>query len=253
MTDKQLLIQLKSLKNVCLDCDTKKGNRDVLFSQISAQSSELSSQEKIQSENHATLYFKNFVLLISRPALAVAGVFLFIAGATIFASGFYKNSKPNNSLYIARIISEKAQLNTTFSQSERDALALKFAVNHAKDIAEVLMDPEFNTEANKGKVEKLNASLQNEISKVKTQMDQKTVVPEEAVVKSATSLTEGDSMEIYMEEGTSSEEISSSTEESIKATSSNMTVDLSDIEKLSNEGQFSEVVNKLNEVQKLIK
>ena len=98
MTDKQLLIQLKSLKNVCLDCDTKKGNRDVLFSQISAQSSELSSQERIQSENHATLYFKNFVLLISRPALAVAGVFLFIAGATIFASGFYKNSKPNEEL-----------------------------------------------------------------------------------------------------------------------------------------------------------
>lgn len=253
MTDKQLLIQLKSLKNVCLDCDTKKSHRDVLFSQISAQSSEVSNSEKIQSESHAALYFKNFVILISRPALAVAGVFLFLAGAAIFGSSFYKNSKPNNSLYIARIISEKAQLNTTFSQSERDALALKFAVNNAKDIAEVLMDPEFNTEANKDKVEKLNASLQNEISKVKTQMDQKTVTPEEPIVQSATSLTEGNGVEIYMEEGTTSEEVPTTTEVSTEVTSSNPTVDLSDIEKLSNEGQFSEVLNKLSEVQRLIK
>lgn len=262
MTDKQLLIQLKSLKNICLNCDTKKGNRDVLFSQISAQSSEVFSSEKIQSENTSVLYFKNFVLLISRPALVVAGVFLFLAGATIFGSGFYKNSKPSDSLYIARIISEKAQLNTTFSQSERDALALKFAVSHAKDIAQVLMDPEFNTEANKGKVEKLNASLQNEISKVRTQIEQKDSTNQEvnsspeAVVMSATSLTDENRMEINIEEGTSSKPVSQA-EENVNtdatSTPTSTSIDMSEIEKLSTEGQFSEVVNKLSEMQKLIK
>lgn len=263
MTEKQLLTQLKSLKNVCLDCDTKSSNRNVLFSQISAQRSDNFNAEKAHLENNAVMYFRNFVLLISRPALVVAGVFVFIFGATIFASGFYKNSKPNDTSYIARIISEKAKLNTTFSQAEREALALKFAVSNARDIAEVLMDPEFNTEANKVKVEKLNANLRTEISKVKNQMDQRdsknalavkseTTKTDDQIVQSATSITDENGLEIYMGEKTSSSDpISEPVAKD--ATSSEAVVDLSNIEKLSTDGQFSQVIDKLTEVQNLIK
>ncbi len=299
MTEKQLIKQLKSLKNVCLDCTTKKDNREVLFSQISAQSVDTFCPEKAKQENRSVLYFKNFVLLISRPALVFAGLFLFLIGATVLTSGFYKNSKPNDSLYIARIISEKIQLNTTFSQPERQSLALKFSLDRARDITEVLLDPEFNTEANKNKVEKLNSHLQQEISKAKVKAEEikqsgqaggKTETKaSEQLVQSASNLNEGERLELYLGETGNksnpetnlnetpilpSENVSTSLNETSTETEkdksdgdqaaalessenlpeeNSLSIGLSEIEKLSNEGQLSEVLNKLNEVQKLIK
>ena len=202
MTEKQLLQQLKGLKTIALSEETKKSNRDILFSQIantSVKGGELSQGSFFWG-------FKNIFSVFSQPLLIVAGVFVFIAGGLIFGSGFFRDSKPNDSLYIARIISERAKLNTTFSQTERDALSLKFASNRAQDIATILMDPEFNNEENKDQVEKLNASFKNEISKVKDKME-KNYIDDINVssennnedVFSASSLIEENGVEIYIE------------------------------------------------------
>lgn len=289
MTEKQLLQQLKELKTITLSEETKKSNRDVLFSQIA----NTSVREEIPAQGSFFWGFKNVFSVFSQPLLIVAGVFVFVAGGLIAGSGFFKDSKPNDSLYIARIISERAKLNTTFSQTERDALSLKFASDHAKDIATILMDPEFNNEENKDQVEKLNASFKNEISKVKDKME-KNSVGEAGLnlensgedVFSASSLIEDGGMEIYIEGGDNSspetteinsqesEDASTSSEESSQnSSSSEDLVDIksleneidnnseeistlkngpeiiAEIEKLFSEGRYNEVIEKLSEVK----
>ena len=70
-------------------------------------------------------------------------------------------------------------MNTTFSQNQRDKLSIQFASDHAHDILNVLMDPEFNNEENQAQVEKLSSSFMSEISKVKTKMEKNTLKDEE--------------------------------------------------------------------------
>ena len=165
MTDKELLKQLKALKSIKLSDDLKSSNRDLLLSQIS--NTRLTENLKACS----AFNFKNLLAVFSQPLLVVVGVFVFIVTSLVLSTGLLKNSKPNNSLYIARIISEKAKLNTTFSQNQRDKLSLQFASDHAHDILGVLMDPEFNNEKNQVQIEKLNSSFLNEISKIKTKIE----------------------------------------------------------------------------------
>ncbi|MDD3711640.1 MAG: hypothetical protein PHP37_03520 [Patescibacteria group bacterium] len=280
MTDKQLLQKLKDLKAISLDEKTKQANKDILFSQI--------SNTFIKSEKVVGGYlfnFKNVFSVMSQPLLVVAGIFVFLLSSLVLGSGLYENSKPNDSLYIARVISEKARLNTTFSQSQRDALALKFASDHAKDIATILMDPEFHTEENMAEVEKLNASFQAEISKVKTKIEKKENLnninnpteEDDTFVSSASSLTAGERVEIFIPEtdtessSLNSENSSStngSTENGVDVDSLEAQIDtsteklsevqdgqkiVSEIEKLFSEGRYDEVVEKLSEVESVIK
>ncbi len=248
MTEKQLLQQLKGLRTITLSEEIKKSNRDVLFSQIA----NTSVREEIPAQGSFFWGFKNVFSVFSQPLLIVAGVFVFITGGLIMGSGLFKNSKPNDSLYIARIISERAKLNTTFSQTERDALSLKFASDHAKDIATILMDPEFNNEENKDQVEKLNASFKNEISKVKDKIEKNSIgeigsnlEKSGEDVFSASSLIEEGGVEIYIEDDNNSfpetteissqesEDASTSSEESSQSSSSSE--NLVDIKSLENE------------------
>lgn len=292
MTDKQLIQQLKSLKSINLSADTKKNNRDVLFSQISNTTTVKGRNLTIKS----LFNFKNVFSLVSQPLLIVAGVFVFLTGTLILGSGFFKNSKPNDSLYIARIISEKARLNTTFSQSERDSLSLKFASDHAKDIATVLMDPDFNTEKNKEEVEKLSANFINEMSKVKNKIEKtessNEVKNNDDIVSVASSLKNDNGVEIYIPTPEDikqdltkvSDDSSSSINNNSTTTSSNIIEDnknseinlksleekiddsseklaevkngqkiIAEIEKLFVEGKYSEVILKLSEIEKIIK
>jgi hypothetical protein len=96
--------------------------------------------------------------------------FIVLVVSSIFTHRIFSHAKPNDSLYIARIISEKAKLNTVLDPGERDKLAVKFATGHARDISTVLANPEFNTEANSQKVEKLNESFTKEIETAKNKI-----------------------------------------------------------------------------------
>lgn len=276
MTDKELLKQLNSLKSIRMESDAKESNKKVLMTQIS---NTISDNVEVKSFNSFSFYFKNILSMSSRPAMVFSGVFLFVLSSLILGSDLYKNSKPNDSLYIARVISERARINTTFSQVEREKLALEFASNHAKDIATLLMDPEFNVEENKDQVEKLSASFRNEIGKVKTKVnDLKTEdfsPVEEVSVFSASSLKEENGMEIYKEEGRENldteEKIESmesennlvdleiSGEESVASTSEELEKLEATIEELSeginaSDQQKSEIENKkilIQEIEKL--
>ncbi|HNV12291.1 MAG TPA: hypothetical protein PK686_02745 [bacterium] len=283
MTDKELLKQLNSLKSIRMEAGVKESNKSILMTQIS---NTISNNSETKNFNSFLFYVRNILSMSSRPAMVLSGVFLFVVTSLFLGSDFYKNSKPTDSLYIARVISERARLNTTFDQNEREKLALEFASNHARDIATLLMDPEFNTEQNKDEVERLSASFKDEINKVKTKVadlqTSETENSEDQLVFSASELKEENGIDIYIDGNNFSENLdeatSTTSESDIEASASttpeienlgdqieelsekidlesnqeikkNKQVLIEEIESLFDEGKYGEVVLKLQEIK----
>jgi len=163
MTDKDLIAKLNSLKKITPDQNWLKSNRELLVSQISNSGAIKLSPWKIFVIN-----FNSLAKATAHPAYAL-GVFVFVlVTGSLFSHQVFSSAKPNDSLYIARIISEKAKLNTMFNSDERNKLAVQFATEHAQDISAVLADPGFNNDSNKDQVAKLSESFNQEINSVKT-------------------------------------------------------------------------------------
>ena len=166
MSNQDLLTQLKKLNKINPDAAWLKGNRELLLAQISNSGAETLSVWKMLLIN-----FSSFSRVAVRPASTFAVFVILILGGGILSQRLVAQAQPNDSLYIARIISEQVRLNTTINTEARDQLALEFATSHAQDINAVLADPEFNKEENKEKVEKLNNSFKIEVENVKKRLD----------------------------------------------------------------------------------
>ncbi len=162
MTNKDLISKLNSLKNVSPDSSWLASNRELFLAQISN-----SGADKLSGGQVFFINLKSFLKASSQPVFALGVFMLVLVASSIFGHKLFSQAKPNDSLYIARIISEKAKLNTLLNPVEKNKLAVKFATNHAQDISVVLSDPAFNNEENKDQVAKLNDSFNKEIETVK--------------------------------------------------------------------------------------
>jgi hypothetical protein len=166
MTNKDILAKLNNLKNVNPDAAWLTSNRELLLTQISN-----SGAADLSSGRIILINFQSVLQAISRPAFAL-GVFVFVlVSVSLFSHELFNQTKPNNSLYIARVISERLKLNTTFNSVERDKLEVRFASSHAQEISAILADPEFNTEANKDQVAKLSNDFNKEVVTVKSRIN----------------------------------------------------------------------------------
>lgn len=162
MTNQELAKKLGSLKNVAPDAKWLEGNRELLLAQISNSGATNLSVWKVVLIN-----FSSFTRAAARPATAFVAFVLLLVMGGFFSERFFAQAKPNDSLYIARIISEQVKLNTTFNTEARDMLTVKYASEHAKDISAVLADPGFNKEENQARVEELSSNFKAEVETVK--------------------------------------------------------------------------------------
>jgi len=150
------------------DKEWKERNRGILFSQISATA--------VPTVPETGAMIKIFVLLqrlvriFSTPAWAVFFVCLLVVAGSAFSVGAARLTKPDSSLYIARIISEKAQLAVTFGEEKKAKLSFRFANDHAKDITEILAKTDPSDEAGKSKTEKLSENFKKEMTVAKTKL-----------------------------------------------------------------------------------
>lgn len=162
MNDRELIKKLNNLKSVGPDNEWKKNCREILHCQISAAT----INDQAETAAGITRLFSSLV----RPLFlvpAVSAIILALGMGGIYAS---KNSKPGDSLYIAKIISEKTQFAMTFDEKDKVKLSVEFAANRAREITQVLEDSERVKGANDGKVEKLARNFKNEISQVKSRL-----------------------------------------------------------------------------------
>lgn len=165
MDNQELIAKLNSLKQINPDQAWLASNRDLLLSQISN-----SGAENIGLWKAVIINFSSLARTASQPVFALGVFIMLLLSGSLFSRSLFLNAKPNDSLYIARIISEKVKINTTFDSEDRNKLAAQFATEHAQAITTVLADANFNTEANKDQVAKLNSSFKEEVATVQAKM-----------------------------------------------------------------------------------
>lgn len=163
-----LLDQLKNLKTIQPDKQWKIKNQEILFHQISNSTSPvvLTNQNKLV-ENLILAYhyiihlLRHIIHLLRQPAWAVCFILIIFGMSAVAAAHVAaRYSQPGDSLYVAKIINEKAQLAVTFDQEKQSNLEFKFATGHAKDITKVLNDL---SAEHKDKAEKLSQDFKKEI------------------------------------------------------------------------------------------
>lgn len=165
MTEKKIISQLNKLKALSPDKTWQNSCRDVLVSQISN-----SGGRKLNAWQEFLISFKCVSNLAYRPVIVMASFFVILLVTSLFSYQLFSSSKPNDSLYIARVISERAKLNTVLDSRSKELLAAKFAMSHAKDISNILADPDFDFEANSKQVARLNDSFSKEIELARTKL-----------------------------------------------------------------------------------
>lgn len=168
MENKELIKKLSNLKSIAPDKEWKERNRGILFSQISA--AVVPAAEETGAMIKIFVLPRTLVRFFSTPAWAVFFVCLLFAAGSVFSVRAARLSKPDSSLYIARIISEKAQLAVTFGEEKKAKLSFRFANDHAKDITEILANTDLNNEGSKAKADKLSENFKNEIKVAKTKL-----------------------------------------------------------------------------------
>ncbi|MFA6171928.1 MAG: DUF5667 domain-containing protein [Patescibacteria group bacterium] len=175
MTEKELIQKLNSLK-VSPDSSWKEKNRDILMSQLfpgedSGERSGMKTIERLDVWSEVFVPFDLIHKMMARPVLVTIMVMIALLGGGGVASlKAAKNSKPGDSLYIAKIINEKAQLALTFNEKEKAKLGVEFAGNRAKEAVQVM--EEGKNEADKSeKVGKLAEEFKNEIDKAKGRLE----------------------------------------------------------------------------------
>jgi hypothetical protein len=160
MTDKELLLQLNSLKEIKPDSAWKTRSREILLSQISG--GDYMPLPAKPAGFSLEYYFKTF---FHQPALVASTIMLVVLSGGIFSVSASHNTKPGDSLYIAKIISEKTRSAITFDDGAKAKLGLEFAGNRAKEIAQVLAEPENGDK--EAKVEKLSQNFKREMGVAK--------------------------------------------------------------------------------------
>ena len=105
MTEKEIIKQLNNLQCIQPSADWKTGNREVLVNQINS-----AAQDDLSVDTEGFSIFSFPVKLfktIPQPVLAVFLIVLFMLGSGFASIKASQDSKPGDSFYIAKIVSEK--------------------------------------------------------------------------------------------------------------------------------------------------
>lgn len=164
-----MIKKINNLKTVKPDDNWKKNYREILFSQISA--GQTASQPKTNLQIiWESIEPKQILADLAKPVWSVSLASLLILAVAVGSVYASKNSKPGDSLYIAKIISEKAQLAITFSEEDKAKLSLEFATNRAKEITQVLQEVKEPENKKNEKVQQLSQNFKNEIKQAKSRL-----------------------------------------------------------------------------------
>jgi len=165
---KEFREKLNSLQLIKADDSWKESNRNVLLSQI---------DNTRESDNHQHLFnlrpfsMSRFFAPAYQPIIIAAfSLLVVVAGTTsLFAS---RNTKPGDSLYIAKKISEKTQYALTFNEKSKAALNIKFARNRAEELGRIL-DEGVNHDmpVDQEAVAKLRKDIKKEIVEVRSRVN----------------------------------------------------------------------------------
>ncbi len=130
---------------------------------------------------------RQILMNLAKPvwaAFAACILILVVGIGGVYAS---KNAKPGDSLYIAKIISERAQFAITFDEKDKAKLGIEFAANRAKEMIQVLKDSG-QTAVASDQLKTLTQNFKKEISQVKKRL---------TTIKAAENQSKNDDSEVF--------------------------------------------------------
>ncbi len=158
MTEKELIKNLAALKSASINPDWIKRNREVLSYQI------FNGAEYADTKLG---FFERFSLISKRvlqPTPIAAFIAVFLLVGSVFAS---RNSTPGEPLYIAKAISEKAQLVTAFNETSKAKLNLEFARERVAELEKVTSN---ETNSSEARVQELSDGFKKQIESAKARI-----------------------------------------------------------------------------------
>lgn len=123
-------------------------------------------------------FFVIFPKFILQPAFIVSSLVLMLLGGGFLGVNASGKAAPGDSLYIAKIISEKTKYALTFDESEKIKLSLEFAGNRTSEIKEILKQPNQDNQ----KIEELAQSAKTEIQEAKKRIATKPIEKNNKVI-----------------------------------------------------------------------
>ena len=245
MKNKELISKIKELQSAQADQEWKEKTRDFLYAKIS-------ENENTATENNILIKtltgVKNF---FAQPSFAIVLVVAVVITSSLFGARAM-NFMPGDSLYIAQIISEEAQLALTFNQDKKTKLGIKFASDRAKEITQVLAQAQFSGDNNKNQEAELRQDFQKEIDIVKdklAEIQEKQENNEEPVFFSADFTKDDQGLEIASSESDKGNKKPTSDEPKQEANAHTM---LAEAEELFNQEDYGGAKQKIEEVDALI-
>jgi hypothetical protein len=172
MTEKELVKQLHKLRQVAPNSEWKKKSREVLLNQISGASK---SEPVGIFKAFRGAWPQSVLQLTAQPVAVVLIIVAIVFGGGTISIYAARDTVPGDSFYIAKRISEKAQLALTFNDADKVKLGFEFAGKRAKEIEQVLAEPNGNGEK-QAKVEKLTQNFREEIEGIKVRLGKIAVV-----------------------------------------------------------------------------
>lgn len=169
MSEKEIINKLQSLKNIKADNAWKQGNRSILISQIYGTSK---SEAELEFNWLAAFGHELSASLMGKVSRSIATVILsliFIGSAGTASFIAARETKPGDSLYMAKIMGEKAQLVFTFDDNAKAKLGLQFASNRAEELSKVLAEKGGDGDRAQT-AENLVNNFKKEISEVKSRI-----------------------------------------------------------------------------------
>jgi hypothetical protein len=167
MNEKNLLKQLNDLKGIKPSSSWKEKNKSILLNQLGA----IDPSKVGIGHIAAKLPPISYLFKIPRQAMAIVVIALFAVSGGVYGLSASKNTKPGDSLYIAKIMGEKTQLALTFDDKNKTRLNLEFAENRARELSLVLEAEDGGAEEKRGKVEKLVGDFKKEINSAKVRVE----------------------------------------------------------------------------------
>lgn len=151
-------------------------SRDILLMQI--------RHGAVEREAHwfsfiETVWVQKFLLQATRPLSLAMMIILAVFGGSIMSIRAANQTMPGDPLYIAKIISEKAQFALTFDNTKKAKLNLTFAANRAQELKKMETSKVDNNE-HAEKVEELTNEIRTELAEAKARISKITPVASSA-------------------------------------------------------------------------
>lgn len=133
MTNKELLAQLNSLQATKPNQAWLSSNRDLLASQ-------LYSGAPAEPALSWAIKFNIISQRIFQPQYVAIMIVLFFASSGLISFHASQSTKPGDSLYVAKRISERAQFMLAFSDAEKTRLNVEFATKRVQEMQDMIAD-----------------------------------------------------------------------------------------------------------------